>query len=351
VVKRRVAFAGALAVVALTTGAAGAADKAVMFQFQDERITESSGLAASAIHPGIVYTHNDSGGEPIVFAVNDRTGDTVAALRLDGAPARDWESMTRCRDGKTDVLWVGDIGDNIDGWKTYRVYRVPEPKELKDANVEYTQYDIRYDDGKARNAESLLCNPKDGRLYIVSKETAAKAGVYRGPSTMKTGTVNVFTRIADAPGAMTDGTFFDDGKLVAVRGYFDAYILSPALGWKTVVKFTPPIQIQGESVAESQDKEALLFGSEGVGSSVWRVPIPADVKKIPGASVDAQDAKDAAKAAKNKGKAAKDKAADAKDVAQKVDDEGIPGVDGQMVALFSALGLGVLILVLYTRRD
>jgi hypothetical protein len=124
------------------------------------------------------------------------------------------------------------------------------------------------------------------------------------------------------------------------------------------VKFTPPIQIQGESVAESQDKEALLFGSEGVGSSVWRVPIPADVKKIPGASVSAQDAKDAAKAAKDKGKAAKDKgkaakgkAADAKDVAQKVDDEGIPGVDGQMVALFSALGLGVLILVLYTRRD
>jgi hypothetical protein len=121
------------------------------------------------------------------------------------------------------------------------------------------------------------------------------------------------------------------------------------------VKFTPPIQIQGESVAESADGEALLFGSEGIGSSVWRVPIPADVKKLPNSSLGTQDAKDAANAAKGGGKKAADQAGDkARDAAgdmKRVNDEGIPGVDGQMVALFSALGLGVLVLVLATRRD
>lgn len=349
--KRIAAFVGALTLVGLASGGAAAADKKVMFQFQDERITESSGLAASAVHDGIVYTHNDSDAGPVIYAVDDSTGETVATLTLKGAPARDWEAMTKCKGD----LWVGDIGDNIDAWKTYPLLRVKEPATLKTGDVEYTKYDVQYEDGKARNAESLLCDPRDGRLYIITKETADKAGVYRGPSTMKAGSVNVFERIAKAPGAMTDAAFFDNGGFVVARGYFDAYVLSPNLGWKQVVKFTPPIQIQGESVAESADRDALLFGSEGLGSSVWRVPIPEDVKKLPNSSVSTQDAKDAAKNAGDKGKGAakgaKDKADDAAQGIKTVNDEGIPGIDGQMIALFSALGLGILVLVLATRRD
>ena len=356
--KRAFAALAALALVGLSAGVADAADKKVAFQFQDDRITESSGLAASTKNAGIVYTHNDSDAGPVLYAVNDSSGETVATLTLKGAPARDWEAMTRCKDDGTDVLWVGDIGDNIDAWKTYPLLRVEEPSNPTTGDVKYTEYDMRYDDGKARDAEALLCDPRNGRLYVITKETANKAGVYRGPETMKAGAVNVFTRIADAPGAVTDASFFSDGRFVVTRGYFDAHILSPNAGWKSVVKFTPPIQIQGESVAASADGEALLFGSEGLGSSVWRVPIPEDVNKLPNSSLSAEDAKDAANAAKNKGKNAKDtandvkdKAGDAKDTAQRVNDEGIPGIDGQMVALISALGLGALVLVLATRRD
>lgn len=347
-----------LAVVGLTAGVADAADRKVMFQFQDDRITESSGLAASTKNPGIVYTHNDSDDGPIIYAVDDSTGETVATLTLKGAPARDWEAMTRCKVDGTDLLWVGDIGDNIDAWETYPLLRVEEPSTLQTGNVEWTQYDLRYDDGQARDAEALLCDPRNGRLYVITKETADKAGVYRGPATMKAGEINVFSRIADAPGAVTDAAFFAEGRFVVSRGYFDAHILSPTAGWKAVVKFTPPIQIQGESVAESADGEALLFGSEGIGSSVWRVPIPEDVKKLPNSSVSAQDAKDAVNKAKDKGteaknaaKDAKNTAEDARNTAQRIDNEGIPGIDGQMIALLSALGLGVLVLVLATRRD
>ena len=356
--KRLAALVGALALVGAATGLAEAADKALMFQFQDERITESSGLAASTKNGGIVYTHNDSDAGPVIYAVDDSTGETVAALTLDGAPARDWEAMTRCKDKGTDVLWVADIGDNIDAWKTYRLYRVPEPSDPKTGNVSYTQFDVRYDDGQARDAEAVLCDPRNGRLWIISKENAGEAGVYRGPATMKAGAVNTFTRVADAPGAVTDAAFFGDGRFVVARGYFQANILSPNAGWKSVVKFTPPVQIQGESVAESADGEDLLFGSEGIGSSVWRVPIPEEVDELPNSSVSADDAKDAADKAKGKGKDAKNtgknagnKARNAADEVQRVNDEGIPGIDGQMIALFSALGLGALVLVLATRRD
>lgn len=353
--RRLAALVGALALVGAATGLAEAADKTLMFQFQDERITESSGLAASTKNRGIVYTHNDSDAGPVIYAVDDSSGETVATLTLDGAPARDWEAMTRCKDDGTDVLWVADIGDNIDAWKTYRLYRVPEPSDPRTGDVDWTQFDVRYDDGEARDAEAVLCDPRNGRLWIITKENAGEAGVYRGPATMKSGAVNTFTRVARAPGAVTDAAFFGDGRFVVTRGYFQANILSPNAGWKSVVKFTPPVQIQGESVAESADGEALLFGSEGIGSSVWRVPIPEEVDKLPNSSVDAKDAagkaRNKSKDARNAGKDVGNKARKAADEVQRVNDEGIPGVDGQMIALFSALGLGVLVLVLATRRD
>ena len=40
------------------------------FTIRDPRITESSGLAASRLHPGIYWTHNDSDDGPYLYAVD-----------------------------------------------------------------------------------------------------------------------------------------------------------------------------------------------------------------------------------------------------------------------------------------
>lgn len=54
------------------------------FTIEDPRITESSGLAASRAHPGIYWTHNDSDDGPYVYAVDSRTGKTVATITMKG---------------------------------------------------------------------------------------------------------------------------------------------------------------------------------------------------------------------------------------------------------------------------
>ena len=64
----------------------------------DERITESSGLAASRRHPGTVWTTNDSGDEARLFAVDARSGRTVGVHRY-GAPVRDVEALAVTADG------------------------------------------------------------------------------------------------------------------------------------------------------------------------------------------------------------------------------------------------------------
>ena len=57
----------------------------VAFRISDPRITESSGLAASKLHPGVYWTHNDSGDGPYVYAIDSATGtDGIRSFRMGG---------------------------------------------------------------------------------------------------------------------------------------------------------------------------------------------------------------------------------------------------------------------------
>ncbi|GAA3478307.1 WD40 repeat domain-containing protein [Streptomyces yanii] len=264
---------GAAALLVLAGAAAapataddGSADRS--FTIEDPRITESSGLAASRAHPGIYWTHNDSEDGPYVYAVDSRTGKTVATITMRGVGApRDVEAISLGPDGN---LYVGDIGDNLNGsWDHVWIYRFPEPKVLKDATVRATQFDVKYADG-ARNAEALMVHPKTGRVYIASKNEDG-GGLYEGPAELSTGRTNVFRRVGEVPW-VTDGAFSPDGKELVLRSYFSArgYAFKDGrLGADHPVH--APLQGQSESVTYTADGSALMFGSEGARSEVVRV--------------------------------------------------------------------------------
>ncbi|MFB7220949.1 WD40 repeat domain-containing protein [Streptomyces sp. NPDC056227] len=261
-------FVLAGAAAAPATADEGSADRS--FTIEDPRITESSGLAASRVHPGIYWTHNDSEDGPYVYAVDSRTGKTVATITMRGVGApRDVEAISLGPDGN---LYVGDIGDNLNGsWDHVWIYRFPEPKVLKDATVRATQFDVKYADG-ARNAEALMVHPKTGRVYIASKNEDG-GGLYEGPAELSTGRTNVFRRVGEVPW-VTDGAFSPDGKELVLRSYFSArgYAFKDGrLGADHPVH--APLQGQSESVTYTADGSALMFGSEGARSEVVRVDI------------------------------------------------------------------------------
>ncbi|MET7645625.1 WD40 repeat domain-containing protein [Streptomyces sp. NPDC005426] len=246
----------------------GEADRS--FTIEDPRITESSGLAASRAHPGIYWTHNDSDDGPYVFAVDSRTGRTVARITMKGVGApRDVEAISLGPDGN---LYVGDIGDNLNGsWDHVWIYRFPEPKELRDAIVRATQFDVKYADGP-RNAEALMVHPKTGRVYIASKNEEG-GGLYEGPAKLSTGGDNVFRRVGEVPW-VTDGAFSPDGTELVLRSYFSArgYAFAHGrLGEDYPVE--SPLLGQAESVTYTADGSALMYGSEGAQSDVVRVDL------------------------------------------------------------------------------
>src|SRR5690242_16795554 len=86
-------FALPASAVASAADGDGAGDQG--FTIKDPKITESSGLAASHLHPGIYWTHNDSDDGPYIYAVDSRTGKTVATLTLKGIGSpRDVEAIS-----------------------------------------------------------------------------------------------------------------------------------------------------------------------------------------------------------------------------------------------------------------
>jgi hypothetical protein len=233
---------------------------------KDPRIGESSGLAASRRHPGIVYTFNDSGGRAQVYALGPDCR-TRATLTFAGANNRDWEAMALGPDG----IYVGDIGDNLDGaWPYVTVYRIPEPSVLRSQTLRATAYRIKYADGP-RNAETMMIDPRSGRLYIASK--AFGDSLYEGPKKLRTSGFNVMHKVGGAPFYATDGAFSPDGRTFVIRGYWDAEIYK-APG-KKLTDVSIPNQKQGEGITFTADGRSLLVSSEGAGQPLWKVPVPA----------------------------------------------------------------------------
>ncbi|MEV7007369.1 hypothetical protein [Streptosporangium sp. NPDC051022] len=276
----RVLVVAALAGVALSPGQGAWADgdqddgEKPLFTFKDSRITESSGLGVSPTHKDIYYTHNDSSDGPFFFAVG-ADGRTRAKFTLRGASARDWEAMAATKDPKTGqgVLWFADIGDNFDGaWPDVSIYRVPEPTTLRDAVVPATRYRFRYEDG-GRNAEGIMVNPRTGRLYVVSKEFSGS--VYAAPKQLRTDRTNVLRKVGPAPLMATDAAYAPDGSSFVIRTYFSATVYR-APG-EQIARVSMPQLEQAESIAYTLDGKALLTGTEGKNSPVYRVPLPDDV--------------------------------------------------------------------------
>jgi hypothetical protein len=237
----------------------------------DPRIVESSGLALSRRHPGVVWTHNDSGDQARLFAVAS-DGRTRAVLTLAGVEARDWEAVAAGRDDRgRPALFAGDIGDNNGVWPEVAVHRVTEPATLRDATVPAVRYRLRYADGP-HDAEALLVDPRSNRLYVATKSEAG-GGLYRAPPRLDPAGVNVLHRIARVPPVVTDGAFLPSGRGFVLRDYQQAHVY--AAPGRRVGSFDLPLQVQGESLAVTADGRSVLVGSEGPDSELWRVPLPA----------------------------------------------------------------------------
>ena len=245
-----------------------AATPTPLLEIQDPALVESSGLAVSAVHDDVLWTHADGGSAAEVRAVG-ATGETVAVITLAGIDPYDPEALAPGLEAGRPALFLGDLGDNLEQRPDVSVFRFAEPSRLADATVDATWFRFTYPDGP-HDAEALLVHPRTGRLLIATKD-AFGGGLYRAPLdpvTTDDGS-NRLVKIADVPSLVTDGAYLPDGRFV-LRTYGSVFVYDQP--GRQIATATLPLQPQGESLAV--DGASLLVGSEGPQSAVYAVPVP-----------------------------------------------------------------------------
>lgn len=248
-------------------------------------VTEASGLVASTTQRGILWINNDSGDGAYLYAF-DTQGRQKATVAVRGAFALDWEDLAYGpllgKQGKW--LYAGDIGDNLKFRNEITVYAIPEPKvraSSKDTPIISelaVKFAAKYPDGR-HNAEALLCDPRDGRLTIVTKEPNGVSGVYRFPVRPRPDGVSTLEKVGEfrvpAGGSMlvTGGSVRPDGMGVALVTYTHLIELKGREFWSAKPSVRPLSELkQCETVAYATNGRSIWLTTEGAKPRLVSVP-------------------------------------------------------------------------------
>jgi len=256
-----------------------------------DELRESSGLAISRTQPGVLWSHNDSGDGPNLYAI-DISGKLLAVFRVTGATAIDWEDIaagpcpadatTPATSASSSCLFIADTGDNNQVRPDVAIYIVAEPR-VSDAGssspVVARTLRYRYPSGPT-DAEALAVRP-NGDLTVVSKGRSGTIGFYSIPAgsvskAIASGEIvtAIFagnTGIQPNPTTgrlVTAAAVSPEGTTLAVRTYYEVYFFKLVTRrgqtrWEDIGQSCAlgDAEPQGEAI-DYLDSKTLLLTSE-----------------------------------------------------------------------------------------
>jgi hypothetical protein len=253
----------------------GGGEGSIVASINDDRITESSGLAYSSKFPDLAYTLNDENGP--IYTIRPSTGKVVGTIKLDDVKLGDPESIYVDPYGH---LWIGDLGVNDEERHDVAIYAFNEPGAGNFRVKDMLKFPVSYEDGP-KNVEAMLINPISGQVYLVHKAKKKDATVYALPNPLVNGQTNNARDLdKKMPEKVTDGEFTPDGRRALVKTEKDVYIYDPET-WDEMDKIHTLKLDQSESLTIEPDQKTILIGSEGEDSPLARVDLPADDRPVP----------------------------------------------------------------------
>src|SRR6266853_6234743 len=261
--------------------------------FQSPRLVESSGVAVSRAYPDVLWTHNDSGDRPYLYAT-DLRGTDRGALLVPGADAIDWEDIAL---GPCPVdfslrasacVYLADTGDNLEFRPFVTIYAIPEPAPPERASDTLgttrapAVLRLRYPDGP-HDVEAVYVSPRDTAVYLVSKGATRGSAIrlyrvdrsaWRATDTTSDIVVATLVQTLDirpSSGAgrlVTAGAIRPDGRVVALRTYTEIYLFYPGVGGRLLLARQHPcnisgIEIGGEAIDFLDDSTFVMTSEAG----------------------------------------------------------------------------------------
>jgi hypothetical protein len=264
-------------------------------------LTEASAAVMSRARPGWFWSFNDSGNDPVVFAV-DTNGRQQGAWRIDAARNLDWEAAAGgpCAAGGTPhCLYIGDVGDNSAIRRVVTVYRVSDTPAEEGRSLAAEALTFRYSDG-AHDVEAMYVMP-NGTMYFITKrplkDTTGRprpalvfslpASAWDSDSVVTAVLVDSLPIVPEPFRMITDAALAPDGGHLAVRTYNELYVFAtdPVTGRvrpnvrPTICDLSRLQERQGEAVAWLDATGRLLLMSEGRRSPLWAIECPTPLRK------------------------------------------------------------------------
>ncbi len=249
-----------------------------------EVVPEISGMVLSRSQEDVVWVHNDSGDGPVVYALSLTTGALRVEAEMQDVSAKDCEDIAigPGPDQQLDYLYLADIGNNQRTKNRFWVYRSPEPtvpapsgaapSRLIVENVETLVFAYPEPEVAVFDAETLLVDPEDGAITIVTKDHNENGGVsyiYRTDGPPATTELNRLVQVGTmsfgkgARNRVSGGDASADGRWVIVRSYLAARLYQreskqgvweALLGPYTTIALA--LEPQGEAIAFGRSRES-----------------------------------------------------------------------------------------------
>ena len=185
-----------------------------------KEVNETSGLF---FHNNRLWTHNDSGGKPILYALDTNTFEIVQRITLSNVKNRDWEDV--CTDGER--VYVGNFGNNKGNRKDLVIYMFPLSSipEEGDAIIKVDSISFSFGDQtdfSKRKVHDFDCEAffaSEDCLYLLSKgwETGTTR-LYRLSKTSGKQVAEVVNGF-DSQGLITGADYDKENHILVVVGY------------------------------------------------------------------------------------------------------------------------------------
>jgi len=186
-----------------------------------EEVDETSGLI---FYRDLLWTHNDSGGEPEIYAVDTADGTIVQTIKINGATNKDWEDIAM----DEQYIYIGDFGNNLGDRKDLRIYRISKTEIPENGNAAVASEVIDFSffdqvDFSSRNlahdydCESMIISGEN--IFLFSKNWLdGNTRIYKLPAIPGTYSAE-FLYSLDVNGLITGADIYDKSNRVVLIGY------------------------------------------------------------------------------------------------------------------------------------
>ena len=264
----------------------------IVGRIENKDVKESSGLAISPCQPNVFWTHNDSGDDAFIYAM-DSSGKNLGTYEVTNARNDDWEDMAAYKEADgTCYLYIGDTGNNKLERSEIPIFRVKEPTISNSGSASDEEDSLRTEPAQTatfkyqdtpHNSETMMVNPKTGDVYVLTKRVDGPSLVFKFKPNFGSNQAVIAQKVGEVSvpsvpnGLLTGGAISPDAKRVILCDYSGGYILTTTSATFDDIWKSKPVAVDlgerkhGEAITFSVDGKSLFGTNEGKKAEIFEV--------------------------------------------------------------------------------